>query len=84
MLFPANPIAAVTHADPYPYYAELVAGSTALLRSGAGAVGGISRRDRCHNPKQPRCALVRPLGRAGAKGAAWLAGRRRSLGSWCA
>src|SRR5262245_47918681 len=25
MARPANPIAAVTHADPYPYYAELVA-----------------------------------------------------------
>ena len=25
MLFPQDPIAAVTHPDPYPYYADLVA-----------------------------------------------------------
>jgi cytochrome P450 len=57
---PENPIAAVTHRDPYPYYARLVAerpiyhdGSLGLwVASSAGAVGAVLASDLCR---------VRPL-----------------------
>jgi cytochrome P450 len=54
-MFPPDPIAAVTHPDPYPYYADLVA-STPLYRddtlglwvaASAGAVTAVLTSDRC-------------------------------------
>ena len=42
---PADPIAAVTHPDPYPYYRDLVA-RTPLYRDEAGACGWPRARTR--------------------------------------
>ena len=61
--FPADPIEAVTHPDPYPYYADLVARTSALSRRGPGALGCLERRGRDGRPDQ------RPLPGAAADGA---------------
>jgi cytochrome P450 len=53
---PADPIAAVTHADPYPYYAELVAQHPLhrddrlglWVASSAAAVTAVLTHDACH------------------------------------
>ena len=75
MAFPEHPLAAATHANPYPYYAQLVAerplyydaGLKLWVAAGAAVVDAVLTSDLCG---------VRPLGRTGAGGAAGLAGRR--------
>src|ERR1700704_2197965 len=55
MKFPADPIAAVTHPDPYPYYADLLARKPIYrdealglwIASSAAAVGAVLGSDRC-------------------------------------
>lgn len=53
---PANPVAAVVHPDPYPYYADLVAGPPLVfddqlhlwIASGAAAVSEVLANRSCH------------------------------------
>jgi cytochrome P450 len=72
--FPTDPIAAVTHPDPYPYYAALVAEKPLYhddalglwVAAGADAVGAVLATDLCHvrPPAEPvpRALLGSPAG----------------------
>jgi len=64
MDFPANPVVAVTHADPYPYYRMLAAERpfafhsevNAWVAAGASAVNAVLANPECH--VRPRAELV--------------------------
>src|SRR6476660_7905126 len=72
---PTDPIAAVTHPDPYPYYAAPAHRYPALPRRDPWALGRHERRSRDRGPL-PR-ALPGPSGRrADPQGYSRLAGRR--------
>jgi len=92
MDFPANPVAAVTHADPYPYYRMLAAerpfafhpAVNAWVAAGASAVNAVLANPECHvRPRGelvPKAFIATPVARIFQELARVTEGKRHELG----